>query len=60
MSYRIATLESLPLDDLLDLRVALTEVIDRHGKMPEDDTERELVERWQGLAEDIDVVSSLD
>jgi hypothetical protein len=50
----------LDLDALLDLRSALTEAIDRHGKMPEDEEMAERVDRWQALAERVDAYSDME
>jgi hypothetical protein len=53
-------LSLLTLDEQLDLRAALTEAIDKHGKMPEDEGELELVNRWQNLAERLDEHSDME
>jgi hypothetical protein len=53
-------LEKLTHDEQLDLRLALTVAIDKHGKMPEDESELELVNRWQNLAERLDEYSDLE
>lgn len=50
-------LTELDTDELLDLRAALTVVIDRYGKLPSDEGsvgDAEYVARWQALAERID------
>jgi hypothetical protein len=51
---------ALALDEALDLRAALTEVIDRHGKFPEDDEDLERVVRWQELADRIDIATDIE
>lgn len=53
-------LSQLSLDEQLDLRAALTEAIDKHGKLPEDDGELEQVNRWQNLAERLDEFSDME
>ena len=50
----------LTLDELLDIRSALSESIDKHGKLPEDEEMVERVNRWQNLAERIDFHSDLE
>lgn len=53
-------LSALPLDDLLDLRVALTDALDKRGKLIEDESDQELVTRLHALAERVDEFSDME